>query len=95
MAEALWLVVKASPEAPANTVIDGIHAVLINKDDGQTEAQVIAAAEAKLVAAHHPVKSGYFTNAYLAATLIGGGGTLNDNQDTYVILDRGVEVIQG
>jgi len=95
MAEALYLVVKATPEAPVNTIIDGIHAVLINKDDGQTDAQIIADAEAQCRAGGHPVKSGYFTNVYGATALIGAAGALTDNKDTMIFLPRGTQTVQG
>ena len=43
-----------------NNAVDGIQAALYNTDDGDTDAAIIAALEALIVAAGSAVPSGYF-----------------------------------
>lgn len=72
MAEKLFLVTKAHPEYTANTLVDNITGILINADDGHSDAEVIAHAVAKCVAAHHPVRTGYFDTVAAIADLSAG-----------------------
>jgi len=45
------------------TIINGITTVIVNEDSLDSEATVLAATEAALVAAGHPIPTGYFNSA--------------------------------
>lgn len=45
------------------TIINGITTVVMNADDAETEADVLTATEAALVAVGHPIPAGYFNSA--------------------------------
>jgi len=49
--------------ADKETIIDGITTVVINSDSADTEAAVLTATEAALVAAGHAIPTGYFNTA--------------------------------
>lgn len=88
MAEALYLVTK-DELGGAETFIDGVRAVVINKDDGQTDAQIIADAvsaanSANGTDAFYPA---YFTTVTKISDL--SAGPLKDNKDAYVLLPGG------
>jgi len=93
MAEALFLVTKsAQTTSMANTLVDGIYGVIINKDDAQTSAQIIADAVAQCRVGGHPLRDNYFDttqNLELVA------GPLKDNKDMFAILRRGIQTVEG
>lgn len=89
MAEALYLVTVAAPEAPQRDILDGIHAVLINKDDAQTDAQIIASAEAKVIAMGHNIPAGYFDTVQAIGDLT--SGPLPADTDAMLIGPRFIE----
>lgn len=66
MVAAVWIVRKLVNNK--QDIIDGIETVVVNNDDGDSEAVTLAAVEAALVALGHPVPSGYFDSADLALT---------------------------
>lgn len=66
MAAAIWIV-RHLPD-PTRAVINGIETVFVNEDDADPEATVLAATLATLVAAGHPLGTGYFDSAVLALT---------------------------
>jgi len=82
MAEAYYAVTVAAPEAPQRDLIDGIHTVIGNYDDGSTDAEIIADAYAKVVSAGHDIPSDYFDTVVLLTTL------LPDDTDTLIIGNR-------
>tara|TARA_R110000824_G_scaffold396286_2_gene597651 strand:- start:327 stop:608 length:282 start_codon:yes stop_codon:yes gene_type:complete len=81
MAETLFLVNKGSQVGA--TFVNEINACLINSDDGDTDAVVIAAAEAQCVAAGHAVPGGYF-DTVLDIGAAPGTGALGDDDDCYI-----------
>lgn len=93
MAKGLYMVSVANAANPNVTIVDGIHAVLINSDDGGTNATIIAEAEAQVVAAGHDIPSGYFDTVTDIDDLT--SGPLKDDEDTMIILPRGTETVQG
>lgn len=82
MAAALYLVSKTAPESPSERLIDGIHAMIINADDGHSAAEVRAHAVARAVALGHPLQTGYFDTTEALATL------LDTDLDAIVVLGR-------
>jgi len=93
MAEALFLVTKSGLNVPSQTVVDGIVAVLINKDDAQTNPQIIADAVAQCVAGGHPLRAGYFDTVSKVSDL--AAGALKDNKDCLIFLDRTTQTVEG
>jgi len=91
MAEALYLVTKANAQHGGETIINGIHAVLINSDDGGTDAQIIAEAEAQVVAGGHPIPSGYFDTVAAVGDLT--SGPLPTDEDTLIILPLATQAV--
>lgn len=89
MAEALYLVTKDNFGA-AESFINGVRAVVINKDDGQTDAQIIADAVAAANSANgvSVFPTGYFTTVTKVSDL--SSGPLKDNKDAYVLMPEGV-----
>jgi len=85
MAEAYYLVSVADPESPHRDLIDGIHTVLGNYDDGSTDAEIIADATAKVIAAGHDIPSNYFDTVTAVVTL------LPDDTDTHIVGPRWAE----
>lgn len=61
MVATVFIVRKAV--ADKETIIDGITTVVINSDSVDSEATVLTATEAALVAAGHPIPTGYFNSA--------------------------------
>lgn len=79
MAEAYWIVTRDIPEQPHVGLINGLHTVIINADDGSTEAEAITDAETILQADGYTIPDDYFTSALLLTTL------LPDDTDVAVI----------
>lgn len=86
MAAAIYLVSKAQAESPEQTLIDGIHAMIVNADDGGTSATTIAEAIATAVAAGHPLPSGYFDTVELLGP--DTGGIMDTDEDALIFLKR-------
>lgn len=84
MAAANYLVYVADAQDPVTNLVDGIHCMLINDDDGQTAAQTCATADAILIAAGHAVKSPYFDTRLAVSTL-------DADSDNVIILPRGID----
>jgi hypothetical protein len=88
MAAALYLVNKSGSGAPSERLVNGIHAMIINADDGGSAADTIADAVAKAVAAGHPLRTGYFDTV----TKIGvpTGGDMTTDTDARIVLARDI-----
>jgi hypothetical protein len=84
MAETLFLVWKA--EAPGVSHVNDISSVLINCDDADTDAVVIANAVAQCVAGGHAVPDDYFSDVLDLGDLT--TGALKDDNDAYVFGGR-------
>lgn len=87
MAEALYLLFR--DPTPGELRVDGVHAVLINKDDGQTDAQIRASAVAQAQAAGFAVAADYFDNVTPLKVSDLSSGALKDNLDAYVFACNG------
>lgn len=91
MAEALYLVSRS--QSVGLRTVNGVQAVVINKDDGQTDAQIIADAVAQTNAAFagtnstSPYDADYFDTVTKISDL--STGPLKDNKDAYVFRDGG------
>jgi len=85
MAEAYYLVTQ-SKSARRQGVIDGIHSVVGNYDDGSSDAEIIADAYAKVVAAGHPIRSDYFDTVVALTT------AAPDDTDTIIFLPETYEI---
>lgn len=98
MTEALYLVTKTIEDG--SKVINGVHSMVINKDDGQTSAQIIASAVAQLNA-NYPAESGsddafpsgYFDTVTLISDLT--SGALKDDLDCYIFTPDAVVKVEG
>lgn len=84
MAAANYLVYVAGAQDPVTNLVDGIHCMLINDDDGQTAAQTCATADAILIAAGHAVTSPYFDTRLAIATM-------DADNDHIIILPRALD----
>jgi hypothetical protein len=93
MAEALWLVTRTIQPGD-NGVRNGVHAVVINNDDGDTAAVTISDTVARLNAQFgaDAYPAGYFDSAVIISNLT--TGPLQDDQDCYVVLPREVITIE-
>lgn len=86
MAAQLYLVQKANADSPSETVINDLHCMIINADDGSTDAVNIAEAVATAREAGHPIPDGYFdTIQQIGAPT---GGIMDTNEDAIIILRR-------
>jgi len=86
MAAAIWIVRKATDDKVA--IVDGIETVIINDDDLDSEATVLADTEAAVIAAGHAIASGYFSTAVLALA----AGQLDTDED-FIAVGKRIEVI--
>lgn len=82
MAEALYLLLRDL--ATGEKRVNGAHAVLINKDDGQTDAQIRASAIAQANAAGFALPLTYFDTVTPLKVSDLTSGSLKDNLDCYV-----------
>ena len=82
MAEGLWLVTKKIHGG--DTLVDGVYAMLINDDDGTSEANVLLNAIAQFngETGASVLPAGYFDAAVLISDLT--AGALKDDNDFYV-----------
>ena len=86
MVAAIWIVRKDPDDKVAG--INGIETGVINDDDADSGATVLADTEAAVIAAGHPIGSGYFSSADLAL----GSGQLDTDEDM-ILCGKRVEVI--
>ena len=86
MVASIFLVQKANAESPNLTIVDDIHAVIINADDASTDAVNIAEAEATVQAAGHPIPDGYFDTIQQLG--VPTGGIMTTDEDAIIILRR-------
>lgn len=98
MAEALWLVTK-TVRTGSSDVRDGIHAVIINADDGQNAAATIVEVEDRINAgfpsdsgAGDKIPAGYFDTAIIIDDLT--SGPLKDDKDCFVFQAKEVITIE-
>lgn len=86
MAAGIFLVTKSGAEQPDNTIINDLHVMVVNADDGDSDAVIIAEAITVAVAAGHPIQSGYFnTVEQLGAPT---GGIMTTDLDAIILLRR-------
>lgn len=83
MAEALYLLYRDF--VPGERGVDGVFAVIINKDDAQTDAQIRASAIAQAVAGGRALPDDYFDNVTPLKISDLTSGALKDNLDSYVL----------
>lgn len=83
MAAALYLVSVAGAQDPCTNLVNGVHALIINADNGHTSAEIIAEAEVVVKAAGHAIPSGYF-DTVTALT------TVDADHDYLLFLPRGI-----
>jgi hypothetical protein len=91
MAEALYLCTK-SQLGGGETLINGCTAVIINEDDGETDAAILAdaaeaASDAMGLDADSLLPATYFDTATKISDL--SSGPLKDDHDSYVFLPGG------
>lgn len=92
MAEELVLIRKDVTEGAE--IIDGIYAVLINTDDGDTEAVIRTEAITAInLNAQHDLPANYFDGSTIANNLItvamqSMAGPMNDDLDALIFSDR-------
>jgi hypothetical protein len=86
MAAAIYLVSKSQAESPEQTLFDGIHAMIVNADDGGTTATTIAEAIATATANGYSLPAGYFDTAELLGP--DTGGIMNTDEDALIFLRR-------
>jgi len=93
MAEAIYLVTKTL--TGGETLVGKVRAVVINKDDGQTDPQIIADAVAQMNTLYSadPVPTGYFDTVTKISDL--SSGPLKDNKDCYVFTPEGPVKVEG
>ena len=88
MAEALYICTK-DELGGAEQFVNGLRATVINKDDGQTDVQILADAALQAGAGMGvTLPSTYFTTATKISDL--SSGPLKDNKDAYLIFPHGV-----
>lgn len=90
MVAQVYLVKVDNPEDPVKTLIDGIHVVLTNADDGDSEATIIAEVVATANANGIPLPDGYFDTAEQFNTTAGFDA---DEDAMFVAHRRRVDVI--
>jgi hypothetical protein len=92
MAESLWLCMKTlGTGTGGQKFVNGVTAVLINADDGQTEAATIAEAIDQCRAAGHQLYDGYFTSGVIVSDL--SAGPVAVDLDCYVFTHQNVEMV--
>jgi hypothetical protein len=98
MAEALYLVTK-DQLGGAESLVNGVSAVLINADDAQTNNQIIASAVAAAnssVGATGAVASAFHASYFTTVTKVSdlSAGPLKDNLDAYVFSKGGPALVK-
>ena len=86
MAAQIYLITKASSDAPNQTYIDDIHAAIINSDDGSADSVKIAELEAVVQGLGHPIPDGYFDTVQLLGPPT--AGIMTTDEDAILLLRR-------
>lgn len=89
MALQLYLVSKSGSEAPSSTLINGLHAMVVNADDGGAASVTIAEAIATANAMGHPLHDGYFDTVELLGPPT--AGIMTTDGDALILRTRGIE----
>jgi len=89
MAAQIYLLTKAEATHPEKTIIDDIHACIINSDDGGADSVKIAEAVAVIQGLGHPIPDGYFDTVQLLGPPT--AGVMTTDEDTILILRRHTE----
>lgn len=89
MAAQLYLVTKSGSEAPSSTLINGIHAMIVNADDGGSAATTIAEAVATAQAAGHPLNDTYFDTVELLGPPT--SGIMDTDEDALIFINRTIQ----
>ena len=89
MAAQLYLVTKSGSIAPSSTLIDGIHGMIVNADDGGAASVTIAEAIATAQAAGHPLNDTYFDTVELLGppTAV----IMDTDEDALIFINRTIE----
>lgn len=85
MAEVIYLVTRSGANGKGH--VDGLFAACVNSDDGGTDAEKLADADAGAIRAGHAIKSPYFDTVVGVVTT--ASGLVAD--DTDVILFTGTD----
>ena len=93
MAEAVWMAYKTTGGQGGQSYIDDIIMVLVNADDGQTEAQVKTTADGLLETAGYDLPNTYFDSAVNISDLT--SGPLKDAGDHYIVRLRSIVKVEG
>jgi hypothetical protein len=89
MAAGIFLVSKAGSEDPNQTYVNNIHAAIVNADDGDTDATIIAEAVAAAVGLGHPLRDEYFDTVEQLG--VPTSGIMTTDLDAIVLLTRGTD----
>jgi hypothetical protein len=89
MAAAIYLVTKAESEKPVYKSINDVHAMIVNADDGGSDADTIAEAIAAAVGLGHKLPDGYFDTVEKLG--VETGGIITTDLDAIVLLRRGTD----
>lgn len=87
MAAQIYLISKAESQKPVRKLIDQVHAVIVNSDDGGSDAVKIAEAIASANALGFKLPSGYFDTVELLGPPT--AGIMTTDEDIIVLTDRG------
>ena len=86
MAAAIYLLTRGSAYQPEKLIINDIHAMIVNADDGDNDAAKIAEGVATAVAAGHPLPTGYFDTVQKLG--VETGGVMTTDEDAIILLRR-------
>lgn len=89
MAAAIYLITKAESEKPVYKSVNDVHAMIVNADDGDSDAVKIAEAIASAVTLGHKLPAGYFDTVEKLG--VETGGIITTDEDAIVILRRGTD----
>lgn len=92
MTEALYLVTKNVKDG--QRTVDGIFAAVINADDGGSDATILAAADAQMVAKGHPLGQPTYFDTVVGKISDLSSGVLKDNNDCYLFMGGPINQIQ-
>lgn len=86
MAAQIYLISKAESQKPVRALIDQVHAVIANSDDGGTDAVIIAEAVASAQALGFNLPADYFDTVEILGPPT--AGIMTTDEDIIVLTDR-------
>lgn len=89
MAAGIFLVSKTDAANPAYKYINDIQAAIVNADDGDSDATIIAEAIAAAVGLGHKLPASYFTTVEQLG--VPTSGIMTTDLDAIVLLPRGTD----